>query len=78
MTHPCESCGFPVETGRYCPHCVDAEGALQDFATRFAAMASWRQREYGEGQAEAERATLAHMAAMPAWRDHPRVRAAGR
>ncbi len=77
MTNPCESCGMPIEDGRYCQYCVDDTGALQDFDTRFRGMVEWRLREGGGDRASAERDTLAHMATLPAWRDHPRVKAAG-
>ncbi len=77
MSHDCESCGLPIASGTYCAHCVDAEGRLQDFDTRFARMVGWAQRENPAlTRDEAERDTLAYMARMPAWREHPRVRAA--
>ncbi len=47
MTTPtisCESCGMPIETGHYCQYCTDADGNLQDFDTRFAAMVGWQRR----------------------------------
>lgn len=75
MTHKCESCGMPIENGRYCAHCVDASGALQDFDTRFGRMVEWQLRERGGERAEAEQQTIAYMATLPAWRDHPQVRA---
>lgn len=74
MSHPCESCGMPIEAGRYCPHCVDASGQLQDFDTRFERMVQWALREdAGLTRAAAEARTLAYMARMPAWAGHPRV-----
>ncbi len=74
----CESCGMPIETGRYCAHCVDEHGELQDFEARFARMTSWQRRSHPEqSDDEVARATLAYMATMPAWRDHPRVVAGG-
>jgi len=76
QTHSCESCGMPIENGRYCQYCVDETGALQAFDDRFARMVDWQLREKGCDRAEAERDTLAYMATLPAWRDHPRVRAA--
>lgn len=80
MTNPsttCESCGMPIESGPYCPHCVDAEGNLQPFDERFERMVAWQARREPDASREAlERATLAYLATMPAWRDHPRVRAA--
>jgi hypothetical protein len=27
--HACESCGMPIETGRYCDYCTDENGSLQ-------------------------------------------------
>ena len=74
MTHPCQSCGMPIEVGPYCPHCVDAQGQLQDFDTRFARMVGWALREDPQlSREQAEARTLAYMARMPAWRHHPRV-----
>jgi hypothetical protein len=83
MSHTtnCESCGMPIEAGPYCAHCVDADGKLQGFDVRFARMVDWQLRKNpGMPRDRAERETLQHMATLPAWRDHPRVRsrAAGR
>ena len=73
-TARCESCSMPIESGRYCAHCVDADGNLQDFDTRFASMVSWQSRRNPQDpQSKIEADTLAYMATMPAWRDHPRV-----
>jgi hypothetical protein len=70
----CESCSMPIETGRYCEHCTDADGNLQPFDERFARMTSWQARRHPEqSPEEVEAATLAFMATLPAWRDHPRV-----
>jgi hypothetical protein len=72
----CESCGMPIETGRYCAHCTDADGRLQPFEERFERMIAWQaRRDPAASRAELERATRAYMATMPAWRDHPAVRA---
>jgi len=77
--HPCESCSMPIETGQYCEHCVDAEGKLQPFEQRFERMVSWQQRKKpAASRAELESETLAFMAKMPAWKDHPRVRYANK
>lgn len=74
MTSTCESCSMPIESGRYCAHCVDEHGELQDFDTRFERMVGWQQRRHPEqSRAEVEAATLDYMAGMPAWADHPRV-----
>lgn len=73
---PCESCSMPIETGRYCVHCTDERGQLQPFDERFARMVAWqRRRQPAETQEAAERATLAWMATMPAWKDHPGLQA---
>ena len=75
--HPCESCSMPIETGKYCQYCVDTEGKLQPFEERFERMISWQQRKKPDAtRAQLESETLAFMAKMPAWKDHPRVRAA--
>ena len=77
-THSCESCGMPIETGRWCTYCTTDSGELQPFDERFARMAAWQERRHPEqSRADAEAATLAYLATMPAWRDHPRVTAPG-
>jgi hypothetical protein len=74
MNTDCQSCGMPIANGRYCPHCVDAQGQLQDFDTRFERMVQWALRETpGLDRAQAEARTLDYMARMPAWAQHPRV-----
>ncbi|MFN0283365.1 MAG: hypothetical protein ACKVZ6_15500 [Kineosporiaceae bacterium] len=76
-TTGCESCGMPIETGRYCAHCTDADGNLQAFEERFERMVAWQaRREPDASRADLEAATLAYMGTLPAWRDHPRVAAA--
>jgi hypothetical protein len=68
----CESCGMPIESGRYCAHCTDENGVLQDFDSRFEKMVAWQLRsDPASTRAEAEAATRAYMARMPAWHDHP-------
>jgi hypothetical protein len=65
---------MPIESGRYCAHCVDETGELQVFETRFERMVVWAmQRDKSLTRADAERKTIAYMSAMPAWRGHPRV-----
>jgi hypothetical protein len=67
---------MPIETGLYCQHCVDEHGQLQPFDERFERMIAWQARRTPDkSRAELEAATLAFMAKMPAWHDHPRVRA---
>lgn len=72
MSHNCESCGMPIESGPYCQYCVDEAGLLQDFPTRFERMVQWQERR-GSPRAQAERETIAYMSKMPAWKDHPEV-----
>lgn len=72
MSHTCESCGMPIESGPYCQYCVDETGRLQDFPTRFERMVAWQERR-GSSRAQAERETIAYMSTLPAWRDHPAV-----
>jgi hypothetical protein len=68
---------MPIEAGRYCQYCVDAQGSLQPFDERFERMVQWQaKREPELSRAQLEKKTLAYMATMPAWRDHPRVKAA--
>ena len=72
----CESCGMPIETGRYCGYCTDETGALQSFDERFERMTAWQaRRNPGASRPEIERQTLDYLATMPAWADHPRVTA---
>jgi len=73
----CDSCGMPIETGPYCNHCVDAHGKLQPFDERSERMVQWQMRQKPNlDRAQAEKDTLAYMARMPAWKDHPRVKRA--
>lgn len=72
----CQSCGMPIGSGRYGPHCVDAPGPLQDFDTPFERVEQWALRESpGRARAAAEQQTLACMARMWALSQHPRVQA---
>lgn len=74
--HTCESCGMPIETGRYCGYCTDDSGQLQSFDERFERMVAWQaRRDPKAAREELERQTLDYMATMPAWQDHPRVAA---
>ena len=69
---PCDSCGMPIETGRHCRFCTDADGNLQAFDERFARMVDWwARREPDASRDEVEAAARAYMATMPAWREHP-------
>jgi hypothetical protein len=69
---------MPIESGPYCNHCVDERGTLQPFDERFERMVQWQARKEPEAsRADLEKKTLAYMARMPAWKDHPRVRGTG-
>jgi hypothetical protein len=73
----CQSCAMPIESGIYCHYCADEKGQLQPFEERLARMVQWTLREKpGLSPAEAQQQTLAYMAKMPAWRDHPELKAA--
>jgi len=62
----CESCGMPIETGRYCQHCVDGTGALQSFGERFERMIAWEARRSPDAtRDELEASPLAYMATPP-------------
>lgn len=74
MSNKCQSCGLPIETGIYCAHCVDKDGNLQDFETRFEKMVQWQIRR-GSSRAEAEKETINYMASMPAWAEHKEIKA---
>jgi hypothetical protein len=68
---------MPIETGRWCSYCTDDHGQLQPFEERFERMVAWQARQKPDApreQLEAE--TLAYLATMPAWKDHPVVVAA--
>jgi hypothetical protein len=68
---------MPIETGQYCQYCVNEQGELQPFEERFERMVSWQARRSPEKNRQVlEAETLAYMAKMPAWKDHPKVRAA--
>jgi hypothetical protein len=70
---------MPIETGQFCQYCVDENGGLQSFDETVARMSQFMTRqEPGLTQAEAEAKTLAHMAGMPAWRNHPGLKARSR
>jgi len=73
-TATCESCGMPIETGRYRSYCTDESGNLQSFDERLERMIAWQARRDPQAtREELERQTRAYMATMPAWRDHPRL-----
>lgn len=73
----CESCGMPITKAPHCGHCVDENGKLQQFDVRFERMVAWQARhQRGASREQLERNALAYMAVMPAWKNHPRIKAA--
>ena len=72
----CQSCAMPIESGIYCQYCADEKGNLQPFEERFERMVQWMSRQKpGLSPDDAKKQTLDYMAQMPAWRDHPKVKA---
>jgi hypothetical protein len=73
-----------IDDGSSGPHSdwVDAHEAAEIFAEQFPAMYFRFHRRDAKGTAvtaaELEELTVAYMATMPAWRDHPRVAMAQR
>jgi hypothetical protein len=68
---------MPIESGLYCQYCSDEKGNLQPFEERFERMVQWMSRQKPDlSSEEAKKQTLAFMATMPAWRDHPKLKAA--
>ncbi len=71
----CQSCAMPIETGHYCPHCADANGNLHGFDETVARMSQfWRSQDASLTDESARKKTLAYMAGMPAWKDHPKLK----
>ncbi|MBI1822107.1 MAG: hypothetical protein HYR79_10410 [Nitrospirae bacterium] len=72
----CESCGMPIAGGKYCQYCVDEKGNLQTFEERFERMVQWVfGKEPSTPRAEVERRTRARMQTLPAWKEHPKLKA---
>lgn len=72
----CQSCGMPLESGTYCQHCQDASGNLQSFDERIHRMSQFiRSQDQSLSDADARAKAKAHMAQMPAWKDHPGIKA---
>lgn len=68
---------MPIDDGTYCQYCSDENGNLQPFEERFERMVQWTMgRGEAQSREQAEANTLAYMATMPAWKDHPKVKAA--
>ena len=63
------------EGAPYCTYCVTGSGELQPFEERFERMTQWAMRKDGVDRAVAEERTREYMRSMPAWRDHPALRA---
>ncbi len=75
-TGTCQSCGMTIDDGTYCKYCTDENGNLQAFEERLDRMTQWLRRQEAVGSDEEARAkALSAMAEMPAWRDHPQLKA---
>jgi len=71
----CDSCGMPIDKGRYCQYCTHSSGILYGFEETVARMSEFMRRQDPMlTEDQAHRKTLAHMARMPAWQDHPKLR----
>jgi hypothetical protein len=62
----CESCGMPIETGRYCGYCTDDSGQLQSFDERLERMVAWQARR--DPQMGARSLCRDPPGPVPAWR----------
>jgi hypothetical protein len=72
----CEPCDMPIVCGQYCGYCTVSTGQLQSFDEWFERMIGWQARQHPDAsRQQLESETLAYLATMPAWRDHPRVQA---
>jgi hypothetical protein len=78
MSHQqCQSCAMPIESGKYCQYCADEKGNLHSFDESVERMAQFMSRQTpGLSPEDAQKQTLAYMAQMPAWRDHPKLKTA--
>ena len=65
--------GHPGST--WCRHCSTEDGSMQPFEERFERMTQWAVRKEGLDRVAAEAKTRAYMRTLPAWRDHPVLRA---
>jgi len=71
----CQSCGMPVNNGRYCQHCGDADGNLHGFDETVSRMAQfWCSQDPKLSPEAAKAKTLSYMATMPAWKNHPKLK----
>ena len=74
MSATCQSCSMTIESGPYCEHCADPSGDLLAFEEVVARFDQWTARRNPDSSADEIRTqTLAFMATMPAWQDHPQV-----
>ena len=74
MSATCQSCSMTIESGPYCEHCADSVGELLSFDEIVERFDQWTAKRNPDESADEIRAkTLAFMATMPAWRDHPQI-----
>jgi hypothetical protein len=66
---------MPIDGGQYCQYCTDGDGKLYGFDETVTRMAEFmRRQDPSLSDDQARRKTVAHMAKMPAWQDHPRLK----
>lgn len=70
----CQSCSMTIESGDFCNYCTDETGALLGFDETFERFVQFAmRRDSSLDRTTAQSNTLAFMAKMPAWQEHPRV-----
>jgi hypothetical protein len=73
----CESCGMPMKEvtdfggnnpeSKYCRHCTDENGNLQDFEIRLTGMTKFISSKMNVDEETAEKIAKENMGKMPAW-----------
>lgn len=71
MERKCESCGMPLKEAdnMYCEYCVDSDGNLKDFETKFQETVQFVLNHMKLGKAEAEVFAMETMSKQLAWAD---------
>jgi hypothetical protein len=68
----CESCGMPIESGVYCEHCSDENGALQSLDERIRRMSIFmKDQDSSLDDVAADIKVREYLKNMPAWKNHP-------
>jgi hypothetical protein len=67
---------MPIDSGQYCQYCADESGKLHGFEETVERMSQFMARqEPGLSPKAATAKTLDYMAGMPAWKNHPGLKA---